>query len=304
MKQYVTSTLAAFLFLCLVFGTTFGAIKIGIESGWPPLLAAGIRFTIAGVIVIVFALLRGERVTLRLATVSEILLIGVTVTAWNFSTFYLAECVMPSALAALLAASTPLFAFLMAVLKKQRRLSLSAAIGLSLGTIGVGCITGAGGFEHSHVIMVAAVAILIAELIYAWGLSRARDASQRIPTILLAGGQQLAGGLVMLFCSIVFEHRGMSVLQPNGLIALVYLIFVASVFAHSISIWLATVTDATFASSWCYVSPFIALIFGAIILHESLGPAAWIGGTSVAFGAYVLNKDVKQGKRILPIEIV
>jgi drug/metabolite transporter (DMT)-like permease len=288
----VTRALVAFTFLCAVFGTTFGAIAIGLRDGWPPLLSAGMRFTLAGVVVVGLAALRGELRRPSARDLGGITLVGLCVTTATFAALYTAERVLPSSLAALLSASSPLFAFTLAVWLGRRRLDLTAIAGLVLGTAGVALVVGFGQAQGGSAALLAALAIVVSEIAYAGGLTATRGLLERLPMLEVAGGQQLIGGLVLLVLSAAFEHRAPAQLDPTGLAALLYLALVASAGAHTIAIWLAGATSATFASSWTYVSPFIALLAGALWLHESIGPSAWIGGALVVCGCVALNADL------------
>jgi hypothetical protein len=73
----------------------------------------------------------------------------------------------------------------------------------------------------------------------------------------IARGQQLIGGLVLLVLSATFEHRVPVRFDTAGIAALLYLALVASAGAHTVALWLAGATSATFAASWTYVSPFV-----------------------------------------------
>jgi len=287
----VTRVVAAFALLCVVFGTTFGAIKIGIDDGWPPLLAAGARFTLGGALVLAMSCVRGKLRPLAAADVRGIAAIGLTVTTGTFAAHYCAERVLPSGLAAVLSATSPLFAVSFAIAHKRRRLDPFVLFGVALGTIGVVLVADVGSIAGGAAI-VAALAIVVSEIGYAWGLSQARGVSRTVPLLQLAGAQQVVGGCALLALSLAFERRGPAHLDATGALALAYLVVIASAGAHTVSIWLASETNATFASSWTYVSPFIALVFGAVFLHESLGVTAWIGGAFVVAGAVSLNRNV------------
>ncbi|GAC1562495.1 MAG: hypothetical protein NVS3B17_15970 [Vulcanimicrobiaceae bacterium] len=286
----MTRARVAFVFLCVVFGTTFGAIKIGIADGWPPLLAAGTRFASAGAIVLGAAAWRGELRPLRRADARTIAAIGLSVTAGTFGALYCAERVLPSGLAALFSAASPLFAVALAIVAQRRAPSLAVAASVVLGSLGVALVAGVGG-ARGGASFVAAGAIVASGFGYAWGLSQARRANETIPMLQLAGAQQLAGGLVLLALSLAFEGRLPTHAGAPGIFALAYLIVVASAGAHTVSIWLASRTDATFATSWTYVSPFVALTFGAVFLHESIGIVAWLGGACVVVAAVTLTRD-------------
>ena len=289
----MTRPVLAFVFLCAVFGTTFGAIAVGLRDGWPPLLAAGTRFALAGALVLAVAAARGElRRRIAPRELGGIAVGGLTVTTAVFGVLYTAEQVLPSSLAALISASLPLFAFGLAVALGRRRIDAAALAGLGLGSAGVMLVVGVGGMHGGRAAALAALALVGSEVAFAAGLTMTRGLAGRLPVLALAGGQQLFGGLVLLALSAAFEHRGPARLDATGLLALAYLTVVASAGAHTVTIWRAGTAGATFAASWTYVAPFVALLVGALALHEPVGPSAWVGGALVVLGAVGLNADL------------
>lgn len=287
----MTRALAAFAFLVLVFGTTFGAIKIGIVDGWPPLFSAGVRFATAGLLVLVVAAAAGQTKRLTPAELRGAVSVGLSVITITFGALYSAEMVLPSGLAALLSATGPLFAVALAIVSGARRFDGSIAVGLILATGGVVLVSGVGAL-HGRLALLASLAIVVSEFAFAWGLSRAKSLRTTIPALQLAGVQQSLGGAALLILSIAFEHRLPARVDGVGIAAIVYLIVIGSAVGHTVAIWLAGATSATFASSWTYLSPFIALLFGAVSLHELPGAGAWLGGLLVIAGAIVLNRDL------------
>lgn len=176
----MTRAYVAFAFLCIVFGTTFGAIKIEMAENWPPLLSAGLRFTIGGCLVLGLAALRRELRPLRPAEIGSLVSVGLTVTAATFGALYCAERVLPSSVCALLSATSPLFAVALAIAAKHRRFDRFAATGIVFGTAGVALVAGIGAVSGSTAIL-AAAAIVVSEFGFAWGLGRARSVSAAVP---------------------------------------------------------------------------------------------------------------------------
>ena len=294
----MTRAVGAFVTLCVIFGTTFAAIAVGIGHGWPPLLAAGVRFTLAGLIVLAVAAARGELHRSSRTLGMQIAFIGLTVTTATFAALYTAERVLPSGLAALLSATGPAFAVLFAVLGRRRRIDALLLCGLVLGTLGAALVVGIGGYMLGIAGALAALSIVVSEIAYAAGLTMSREIAGRAPVLMISGAQLLLGGLVLLALSATFEHA----LPAHGgdlagWVALAYLAIVATAGAHTLLIWLAGATTPTFATSWTYVSPFIALLVGAVFLGEPIRAAAWIGGACVVAGAAMLNADLRASLR-------
>lgn len=76
-----------YIFMCLIFGTTFLAIKIGVDAGVPPFLSAGLRFFIAGLLLFSFMVWR-EKTTIRLLWRKEMFFTGVCLTFGTFAALY------------------------------------------------------------------------------------------------------------------------------------------------------------------------------------------------------------------------
>ncbi len=297
----MTRVFGAFVALVVIFGTTFSAIKIGIVDGWPPLLAAGLRFTIAGLLVLAVAYTTGSTKRLTTREVGRVASVGLCCTAITFGALYSAERVLPSGIAAVLSATGPLFAVALALIAGSRRFDPSIAIGVVTATVGVMLVAGPGAIRGPAALL-ASLAIVASEAAYSWGLSQAKPLRATLPALQLAGLQQLIGGTILLLLSLVFEHHGPERIDGSGVLALAYLIVAGSAIAHTLAIWLSGVASATFASSWSYLSPFIALLAGAAYLHELPGPAAFLGGLFVVVGAALLNRDLRSTLAHQPVD--
>ena len=261
----MTRSIVAFAVLCAIFGTTFAAIAVGIDAGWPPLLAAGARFTLAGAIVLALAAVRGELRRPARADALRVAFVGLTVTTATFAALYTAERVVPSGLAALASATSPAFAVVIALALGRRRFDRWLLAGLVFGTVGVALIVGVGGAALGPAVALGCLSIVVSEIAYAGGLTVTRDLAARLPILVIAGAQQTIGGLVLLTLSAAFEHAlPARPFAGAGWLALAYLTVIASAGGHTLSIWLAGETSATFATSWSYIAPFIALAVGAV----------------------------------------
>lgn len=112
----------AFTVMCLIFGTTFLAIKIGVEAGMPPFLSAGLRFVIAGALMFAWMRMKGK-VSWSLLFRKEMLLTGAGLTCGTFATLYWAEQHVSSGVGAILSATGPLMIMLMqTALLRQKHL--------------------------------------------------------------------------------------------------------------------------------------------------------------------------------------
>jgi drug/metabolite transporter (DMT)-like permease len=276
--------------MSVVFGTTFAVIAIGLHDGWPPFLASGLRFTIAGIVVLLVAAIRKQILPVSGRDLRDLAFGGLLVTGITFGLLYVAEEVLPSSLAALLSTSAPLFALLLGIALGRQRARVSSAVGIAVGTIGVALIVGIDGLRFGPSAIFAVGALLLSELAYAGGLTISQSLAKRLPTLQVAGGQQFLGGIMLLLLSAMVERR-LPRIDLTGALAIGYLALIGSAVAQSMAIWLAAKTSPILAASWTYISPFIAVFVGVVWLHESITAATYIGGVLVVLGSVALNAE-------------
>ncbi|HMH38741.1 MAG TPA: EamA family transporter [Streptosporangiaceae bacterium] len=283
------------LIVYVVWGSTYLAIRVGVET-MPPLLMAAARSLVAGVIMFPLGLRRRRSAPLArrwpsgaqwraCATAGVLLLVGQGVVG-------VAERTIPSGLAALLVATVPLWLLGLDAGLHRARLGLAQLAGLLLGLAGVALLSslagGAGG--RAQVPVVGVLTVVGAAGMWALGTMTARRGTFPSSPVLATGMELLAGGAVLLVLAAATGEFGslhLSHVSAGSWLALGYLIVIGSIVAFSaygIAIRaLPTATVATYA----YVNPVIAVLLGALILGERLTPAM-IGGGVLVVGAVVL----------------
>ena len=281
------------LIVWVVWGSTYLAIRVGVET-MPPLLMAAARNLVAGLIMFPLALRRrrsgparaGAGRPARSGWAARI--VGVLLLVAN-GVVGVGEKTVPSGLAALLVATVPLWLLGIDAGLNHARLGLAPLAGLLLGLAGVALLSGLGGGSHGT--SVAGVLIILAAAA-AWALGTIMARRVTIPSspALASGMELLAGGAALLVLAAAtgeFSSLQLGEVSARSWLALGYLIVVGSIVAFSaygIAVRaLPTATVATYA----YVNPVIAVLLGALILGERLTPAM-IGGGVLIVGAVVL----------------
>jgi drug/metabolite transporter (DMT)-like permease len=246
----------------LIWGSTYLAIRIALEGGFPPFLLGGIRFVIAGALLLGVLRQRGEpgptpRQWRNAAVMGALLLL------LGNGMVNLAETKVSSGLAAVTVASAPLWMAAFAAMRGHRPTRLEM-IGLGIGFIGVVWLSSSDSLTGAPL---GLLALLIASVSWSFGSiwSRGRD----LPAPLMsAAAQMLCGGLLMLVVGLALGERLSGLPTARALAAFWYLVVMGSLAGFSAYVWLLHHVRPALAGSYAYVNPAIAVLLGAWLAHE------------------------------------
>ena len=296
MRRATVVAWVCLLIVYVVWGSTYLAIRVGVET-MPPLLMAAARNLVAGAIMFPAAMgarrraIRAGQAVRRWPSRAEWIgcaTVGVLLLVAN-GAVGVGEKTVPSGLAALLVATVPLWLLGIDAVLNHARLGLAPAAGLALGLVGVGLLSGLGG-GSGRISAVGVVIILAAAFTWALGTIMTRRVTIPSSPALASGMELLCGGVALLAMAAAAGEFGSLHLVGvswRSWLALGYLIVAGSIVAFSaygIAVRaLPTATVATYA----YVNPVIAVLLGSLILGERLTPAM-LGGGVLIVGAVVL----------------
>jgi drug/metabolite transporter (DMT)-like permease len=284
------------LIVYVVWGSTYLAIRVGVET-MPPLLMAAARNLVAGAIMFPAAMgarrraiRAGQRVGrwpgraewAGCATVGVLLLVANGLVG-------IGEKTVPSGLAALLVATVPLWLLGFDAVLNHARLGLAPVAGLVLGLVGVGLLSGLGG-GPGRISAVGVVIILAAAAMWALGTIMARRATIPSRPALASGMELLCGGVALLALAAAggeFGSLHLAEVSWRSWLALGYLIVIGSIVAFSAYGIAVRALPTTTVATYAYVNPVIAVLLGTLILNERLTPAMF-GGGALIVGAVVL----------------
>lgn len=147
-----------YILVCIIFGTTFLTIKIGIEAGAPPLFSAGIRFFLAGVILMFIFKLKRKEIMPHVFS-KRIMYAGFCLTFMTFASLYWAEQYISSGLAAVLSATGPMMILLLQARRNKKQLQKEQFFALIIALIGVVFVSLPG--MHQEVSFIWSIACII-----------------------------------------------------------------------------------------------------------------------------------------------
>lgn len=253
---------AALFSLYVIWGSTYLAIRFALE-GFPPFLLGAIRMGLAGALM--YAVLRATGTPPPTRTQwRQLWWLAIFMVLLSNGLVNYAEQEVSSGMAAVAVASMPLWAALFALLRGQRP-SGNEWVGLAIGFGGVLWLNAGSSLTGTPHGMIA---LLIAPVAWAWGSiwSRGRD----LPTpFMSAAGQMLCGSVWMLGAALANGERMTQWPSLDAVLALGYLVTFGSIIGFTAYIWLLQHVRPALATSYAYVNPPIAVLFGVLLANEA-----------------------------------
>ena len=281
---------AALAVIYVVWGTTYLAIRVTNQT-LPPLLAASLRFLIAGAILYAWAVRRGDRVGDRpgprqwrsAAIVGVLLLFG-----GNGGVVW-AERTIPSGIAALLIALVPLWIALIDGAVLRHRVNPLTATGIVVGFGGAALLL-LGGGGTGRVEPFGMLLVVAASLSWASGALYSRTAPLPRRPLVGAGMEMIVGGIALGIAGVLAGEA--ADVRPEAfslasLASLAYLIVFGSFVAFTCFVWLLRVARTSLVATYAYVNPVVAVFLGWLILGEQVTLRTVVAGL-VIVGAVAL----------------
>jgi len=270
----------------VIWGSTYLAIAIAVQT-LPPLFSAGLRFCLAGLVLLAFiAARRGVRV--ERAQLVGASIVGLLLLVGGNGFVVLAERTVPSGLTALIIASVPLWIVIFRRIAGDR-IHLSTFIGVAVGFAGVAFLV-IGRGASGTVDPVGLGLLLVATVSWALGTFLAPRLQLPRDSLLSTGIQQLAGGIVLVGLGAVageVNHLEPATWSTNSLLAMAYLVVFGSLVAFTAYSWLLQNAPVSLVATYAYVNPVVAVLLGALVLAEPITPSIILGAaiivTAVAF---------------------
>ncbi len=274
--------------LCLIWGSTWLGIKIGLEDS-PPFLSSAARFLIASSFL--YILIRIKRLTIPKNNWSKIIIPGFLSFGLSYGLDYWGIQYIASGLAAVLFASLPFFMAIFAhYMLQDEKLSWIKLLFLSLGFLGVVIIFWDQiHFTNSFKSILGMLAVIGAAISAGLsGVFTKRDL-HAVDPIVIACFQMIVGTIFLLLVGFSFEKLSDFKITSKSMGALIYLAFFGSILAFVTYFWLLKRIEATKLSLIAFVTPMLALILGALVKQEKITPNLLLGSFFVILGIVGLN---------------
>lgn len=282
---------AILLVLSVLWGGSFFFIGIAIHSIAPITLVL-LRVTFASILLWIWRLVRREDLRLPAGAIPALFLLALLNNALPFLLFAWAQRTIPSGLASILNATTPIWGVIVAhIFTHDERMRPNRIAGVLLGFAGVAVMIGADLLGQIGTNVLAQLACLVSTLSYAFaGVWGRRFRAMGVTPVAVASGSLSAAAIILLPLVLLFEPpwRGFAP-APEAWMALAGLAFFSTAIAYILYFKLLASAGATNSLLVTFLIPITAILLGTFILGEHLAPRHFAGMALIGFGLAAID---------------
>ncbi|MDJ0332375.1 DMT family transporter [Planococcus sp. S3-L1] len=277
-----------------LMGSSFVVAKIGLLY-ISPLLLAGIRFTIAGSIMMLFVRLFKRNHPQTVTTWGKIIIIGAVQTAGVMGAIFLSLRTITSGESAILTFMNPLLVVLIGTLALGMRYRVIQWLGVLVGFLGVFVTMG------SHLdLQIGTLFGFSSAVFWSVGTLLIKKWGGSIDMWVLTAYQMLFGGIILLVGSFFLEVSYL-VINPTSISILLWLSIPASIVQITIWFYLLQKGDSGKVSAFLFLAPFFGIVSGWFVLGEDVGLPLFIGGSLIFAGIFLVNWPEKRRAVKVPV---
>jgi drug/metabolite transporter (DMT)-like permease len=288
-----TKAYLAWLAICIIWGTTYLVIRIGVQE-MPPFLFSGFRWLIAGPTFLIILKLKGVQLPTK-KDLLPIAFVGISLIGLGNGLVTFSEQWLPSGLTALLITTVPMLIVLIETLiLKKVAFNKSILIGVLIGFGGILLIFGNNLtllFETEYLFGI----IAIGGGVTAWSIGTVYSKHRKIDVHPLANAatQMLIGGTFQIVVGLLTGEAERFTFTQTGVLAFIYLAIFGSFIAYGSYIYAIEHLPISFVTTYAYVNPVIALFAGWLILDEILSFEIILAAIIILFGVWMINRGNK-----------
>lgn len=275
--------------VCLIWGTTWVAIKIGLRS-IPPMLGASLRFLLASLFLL--GLIEVRRIQFAKDSVfwKLGLLMGLSSFGIPLALVYWGTQFIPTGLASILFATHPFAVALCSYfMLKSEKLNKAKIGGIILGFVGVYVIFASEYKFQSTFGVEGMIAIIASSALQAFALVTVKKYGRPYNPVSLNYVGMVIGGVLLAGTSILMENHAGIVFNQGAILSLIYLALFGSVITFVTYFWLLKHVEVVLLSLTAFVTPIIAVLAGVIVFHESFTSQMLAGSILVLAGILIAN---------------
>ena len=286
----------AFAIIYIVWGSTYFFIQKAL-TGFPPMILGALRFVIAGLLMMIWCIIQGEKVfswkQMKPAIITGLLLLFVSngIVIW-------VEQFLPSAMVAIMISATPLWFVLLDKPKWKENFSNKSTIfGLLIGFAGVVLlfserIVSSFSSLNSSRDLIAMAFVLLGSMSWAGGSLYSKYQPGESSATVNSTWQMMAAGIAFVLCSTIsgeITNLKLQDIPTDAWLSILYLVIFGSIIGFSAYVWLLKVQPVTKVSTHAYVNPVVAVLLGIFFAKESISHIQIIGLVIILGSVLLIN---------------
>lgn len=291
MKTSPVKIILGYVLICLIWGSTWLAIRASLES-LTPFISGGSRFLLASFLIMILMKVRGVSLQKDKESIRLYLLMGFLSFVIPFGLVYWAEQFVPSGLASVLFGVYPFFVAIFSYFRMpDESIGKLKIIGMTLGFTGIVAIFSDSFSTDLSNLFLGMVAVALSGAMQAWIAVTLKKSGKHLNPLSMNFIPMLIAGLVGLTFGLLTEDLSYIKINQTAIVSVLYLAFFGSLITFTIFYWLMKKINVVMLSFTAFITPIIALILGWIFYHEVLTTQHLIGSILVLVGLLTANFD-------------
>lgn len=280
----------AYTAICTIWGSTWLVIKIGLET-MTPLLSAGLRFAVAGIIL--YGIIRLRKIPIPWNEKTRWFYVVIAFTSFSvpFGLVYWGEHQISSGMTSILFATYPLWvAIISSLLIPEDKVTVGKVAGVLLGFIGVVVIFSHNvQFDASSATLLGMGAVILSGAIQAFSAVTIKKHGHEISPFVVSFVPMSISAVILLIGSYFAEDLSVVQFTPSALFSIAFLAIFGTIITFVSYFWLLKRVEVVILSLTAFVTPIIAVVLGVVILKEQVFPELFAGASLVFLGIASAN---------------
>ena len=299
MQKATIKIILVYALACLIWGSTWMAIRLGLDS-LTPFISVGLRFSFAALFILIFMKIKGLKVQMDKLSIKLYMQMAFFSFVIPYGLVYWGEQYIPSGLASVLFAINPFFVTIFSFfMLSQEKITLYKIIGMIIGFIGIVVIFSEDITNTAAFFVWGMVAIVLSALLQGWIQVVMKKHGQYLNSFTMNFYPMLIAGVCMLILGFFTENLNYIKFDSKAILSVLYLASFGSMVVFTCWYWLLKRVNVIVLSLITFITPVIALILGIILLKEVFTVSDLIGSFLVLVGLMVATLgNVKSLKNI------
>lgn len=289
MKNESLKIALGYILITLLWGSTWMAIRIGLDS-LTPMFAVGLRFFIASFFVLIVMKISKVKLQTDLLSIKLYLFLAFFSFIIPFTMVYWGEQYVPTGLTSIIFAVFPFFVILFSWLMiPNEKVGIYKSIGVLIGFIGIIIIFWKDMSLDFSENSLGMIAILVSAIIQGLVAVVIKKHGSKLHPLSMNFVPLLISGIVLIPAGLIFEDRNSLVFDIKAISSILYLAFFGTVITFTTYYWLMQKINVVILSLSSFITPIIALILGVVFLSEKFGTNHIWGSSLVLMGILFAN---------------